>query len=90
MIVGNYYIFIKVASWSIMLTHFFSLLPKVGQAAPCASTSCANFWSEWMLEKAGEIWNDSELHFRKGTGRTPYYSMEILALVWHQCLNISA
>jgi hypothetical protein len=48
-------IFIKVASWSIMLTHFFSLLPKVGQAAPCASTSCAKLLSEWMLEKAGEI-----------------------------------
>jgi hypothetical protein len=51
---GIIYIFIKVANWSIMLTHFFSLLPKVGQAAPCAST-CAKILSEWILEKAGEI-----------------------------------
>jgi hypothetical protein len=48
-------IFIKVASWSIMFTHLFNLLPKVGHAAPCASTSCANFLSEWMPEKAAEI-----------------------------------
>jgi hypothetical protein len=54
-LLGIIYIFIKVASWSIMLTHFFSLLPKVGQAAPCASTSCAKILSEWMLERAGEI-----------------------------------
>jgi len=53
--------FIKVVSWSIMFTHFFSLLPKVGQVAPCASTSCAKKFSEWMLEKASLHWADTRI-----------------------------